>query len=449
MRCPRCHLGTLELQHDGTIYLCRHCKYIRDNESAQFVTTEQYTESLRNMRITTQTIKIRRPIKRSARRKPQIDAGRLKELKLLYSKYSRQLRGFSLPDKTLLSIWKRSCSAVVELYLHIRNIMTDDSDSISSINANFIANAALECQSNGIELNASSSSIFTLLVHAKAMAIATYVFAAELAGRLVMPSCIIAYLKSRDVSQKPPSLLLVSRCYRILPVVILPPVTRARLLFDVRAAFTQIASLCLVFQGYRLDNSLIATWVSLSMRLSTLYPRPLCGFHAFIPISTSAAPLNKGTPHILLSPCRYTCIFLLLAYISITLSCSKDEVRKYHSAGASPLNLTIHYHNTCVWSFETAKFFKNMGFNLSAYRPFNLFPLEEFVGLDGACQSNTEEDTDTTISLDDIACMLAAICELNVERFVRSSLEVARAISAPLKAELNSDSESDPNAELS
>lgn len=448
MRCPRCRLGTLELQTDGTIYVCKHCKYIEDNESAQFVTTEQYTESLRNLRITTQTVRIRRPIRKSTRRKTQIDAERLKELRLLYSKYSRQLRGFSLGNKTLLSIWKRSCSAIMELYQHIRNIVTEDSSSASSVHANFTANANFECQSNKIELNISSSNILTLLTHARAMAIATYVFAAELSGKLIMPSCVIAYLKSRDVSQKPPSLLLISRCYRTLPIVILPSMIRARLLFDVREAFTQIASLCLVFQGYKLDNPLIAPWVDLSTHLSSFYPRPLCGFHAIMSMSTYLTPFNRNIPQILLSPCRYICIFLLLAYIYFAIFSPKDEVQKYYGSKTSPFNLTTHYHNLYIWSSETAKFFKDIGLNLLVYRPFNLFPSEEFIGLNEACQSNTEEIINKMIPLDDVVCMLAAISELNVERFVRSSLEVARGVFTSLKIELHISSELDPNTEL-
>lgn len=429
MRCPRCQLGTLELQRDGTIYLCKHCKYIQDNESAQFVTTEQFTETLRNVRMTTRTVKTRRPIKRSTRKKMQVDAERLKELRLFYNKCSRRLREFSLHDKSLLTIWKRVCASILELYQHLRTIMTEHPDPFSSIHANFVTNATRECQANNTELSISPSNLLVLLSHANAMAIATYVFATELAGRTVLPSCVIAYLRSRDVSQKPPSLLLVSRCYRILPIVALPSVTRARLLFDVETAFTQIASLCLVFQGYKLANPLLAPWVNLSTHLSTLCPQPLCGFHAFM--STSRTSLGKGIPQTILSPCRYICIFLLLAYIPLTLSCSGDELWKHPNPKVPSLNLTTCYHNFCTWTTETAKFFKGIGLDLLAYRPFNSFPLEEFVGMTDANQNNREESSNEQPSLDDVSCMLAAICELSVERFVRSSLEVARIIMLP------------------
>lgn len=435
MRCPRCHLNALELQDDGTIYLCKHCKYIQDNESAQFVTPEQFTETLRNMRITTLTVKPRRSIKRYTRKRMQLDAEGLKELRLSYNKYSRKLRQFSLPNKTLSAIWKRACSSVIGLYQHLRVIIAKDPNTFSGAHANFVANATLECQTNGIELNISSSNILTLLSHSKAMAIATYVFAAELAGELVMPSCIIAYLESRDTAQKPPSLLLVSRCYRILPIIILSPMTRVRLLFDIKTAFTQIASLCLVFQGYKLDHPLIAPWVELSARLSTFCPMPLCGFHAFMPVS--ATPSGNSISRNLLFPCRYICIFLLLAYLSLMLSRSQDEFWKYSSPSSLPLNLTIRYHNSCVWSTETTKFFKSIGLNFLVYRPFNSLSLEEFIGSNSLQSRITDESPTKLLFLDDVACMLAAICELSVERFVKSSLDVARVLSSRTDPQLD------------
>lgn len=426
MRCPRCHLDTLELQGDGTMYLCRRCKYIQDNESAQFVTPEQFTETLKNKWITTQTVKPRRSIKKHTRRKVQLDDEGLKELRLSYNKYSRRLRQFSLPSKTLSAIWKRACSSVLGIYQHFRTIIAEDPGTFSSIHANFVANAILECQANGLEPNISSSSILTLLSRPKAMAIATYVLAAELAGELVMPSCITLYLESRDTAQKPPSLLLVSRCYRILPILILSPMTRARLLFDVRTAFTQIASLCLVFQGYKLDHPLITPWIELSTRLSTLYPIPLCGFHAFMPIpaASSSSSISKN----FLSPCRYVCILLLLAYLSLMLARSQDDFWKYSSPSLLPSNLTVRYHNSFMWSTETTKFFKAIGLNFLVYKPFNSFSLEEFIGSNGAQSRVIDENSAELPLVDDVACMLAAICELSVERFVKSSLDVACAL---------------------
>lgn len=81
-----------------------------------------------------------------------------------------------------------------------------------------------------------------------------------------------------------------------------------------------------------------------------------------------------------------------------------------------------------MWSTETTKFFKAIGLNFLVYKPFNSFSLEEFIGSSGTQSRAIDENSAELPLVDDVACMLATICELSVERFVKSSLDVACAL---------------------
>lgn len=434
MRCPRCHIGTMVLQHDRSMYLCSGCKYIQDNESEQFVVAQEFTDAPRRVKVTTHTIQRRpRKLKRTGRRPTGVDSERLKRLETCYTQASWRLREYVVPDRQLDSIWKRLVASVVAAYHSLSAIVARDHAGISSLQETFAASVRDECRQHRAFCGKAIPHLLASLACTTSLAVATYLFATELAGSIVAAPCALRHFAFRTPTPSP-CITKVASCCRLLPLLVMPSVDRAQLLFDTKAVFTQVAAMCVSLQGYSSSSSVVEPWVDLALGLSGLFPQPLCGFHAFLlRPSQDAGAGGPALPYALQSMHRYTCTLLYLAYMVLAATRPPEQLSEL--AGTRLPARDIFSQDSMLYTLtdDTRTLFASLHLVNQTHGSFSSFPVHEF--FDSADMPQTlateavaaEHKAPTVNSFDWIVCELAALCSTGVERFVSDAHGVARA----------------------